>query len=189
MALGQEAQTQQPAPQQPTQQAVPSAPTQMGVYYKEASTWKFLDKAPLSLPKAKGTFGMVMSGGIAAAKISCVTKGVTSPSVINGQPEFRFVAMQSLISVRDIAIVKFQINQGNRELLVSKIHGMWSGYQNPGYRPEDLVGVVVETNSDGSLTVKPQTQLPAGEYLLVGGGLCAGWDFTVAATNSVPPSK
>jgi hypothetical protein len=153
-------------------------PTAQGVYQEDGtSTWKLMDKAPMPQLKTKGAWAAAFSYGAASVKAICAFSGPKATNVATNHPRFLFVAMQSLISMRDIAIVRLQASKDKREVQYASARA-WSGPK-LAYRVEDLVDFSVQTNADGSFTVEPKVELQPGEYLLTAGPGCNGRDFTV----------
>jgi hypothetical protein len=139
-------------------------PTAAGLYYSSPSGPSRLELATNSGHKISGLAEAVFSYGIAKAKGKWVYR---NPAAIvqlsDHRPVFTLVS-QIDVSTQAIVLLRFDVKKDHREAQYIEV-GVWTGAKT---EDKNTVPVAVTRipNSD-SLTIVPQSDLPAGEYLLI----------------------
>jgi hypothetical protein len=155
-----------------------AVPTTVGLYYATPSGPSRLELATNSGYKTTGTAKAAFSYGIAKAKGKWLYRNpAASAQLSDHRPVFTLVS-QIDVSTQAIALLRFDVTKDHREAQYFE-YGMWTGI-----KAEDknvLPTTVTRIPNSNNLTIVPQNDLPAGEYLLItdSGKGTEGYDFGV----------
>jgi hypothetical protein len=154
------------------------APTVPGLYYSSASGPSRAELATNAGFKTTGVAKSAFSYGIAKAKGKWIYHNPGAIAQLSDhRPVFTLVS-QVDISTQAIALVRFDVKKDHREAQYFE-YGLWTGVKE---QDKDVIPLIVTriTNSN-NLTIVPQTDLSAGEYLLItdAGKGADGYDFGV----------
>jgi hypothetical protein len=153
-------------------------PITAGLYYSSPTGLSRLELATNSGLKTTGTAKSAFSYGIAKAKGKWLYRNSAATTQLSDRrPEFTLVS-QIDVSTQAIALIKFDVKKDRREAEYMEF-GVWTGTK---IEDKNVVPVTVTRLPDSNnMTIAPQSDLPAGEYLLItdSGKGADGYDFGV----------
>jgi len=153
-------------------------PTPAGLYYSSPSGPSRLELATNSGFKTTGVAKSAFSYGIAKAKGKWLYRNPAAMAQFpDHRPVFTLVS-QIDVSTQAIALLRFDVKKDRREAQYFE-YALWTGV-----KAEDknvLPVAVTRIANSNNLTIVPQTDLPAGEYLLITDATkgADGYDFGV----------
>lgn len=153
-------------------------PTVSGVYYSSTQAPTRMELATSSGFKTSGALGAAFSYGIAKVKGKWLYRNTTAAAQLpDRRPAFTLVS-QIDVSTQAIALVKFDVKKDHREAQMCEA-SVWTGVKTEN--PEVIPLSVTRIPNTNTLTIVPQNDLPAGEYLLItdAGKGYDGYDFGV----------
>jgi hypothetical protein len=153
-------------------------PTAVGLYFSSPSGPSRLELATNSGFKTTGTAKSAFSYGIAKAKGKWLYRNSAATAQLSDhRPVFTLVS-QIDVSTQAIALLRFEVKKDHREAQYFE-YGVWTGVkaEDKNILPVTVKRIAVSNN----LTIVPQNDLPAGEYLLItdAGKGADGYDFGV----------
>ena len=155
-----------------------SVPTALGCYYSSPSGPSRLELATNSGFTTSGSTKAVFSYGIAKIKGKWLYRNPAAIAQLSDhRPTFTLVS-QTDVSTQAISLLRLEVKKDHREAQYIEV-GAWSGAK---VEDKNVLPVsVTRIPNSNNLTIVPQNDLPAGEYLLitdVGKG-ADGYDFGV----------
>jgi hypothetical protein len=154
-----------------------TAPTVAGLYFQTESAYTRMELATSSGFKTHGALKSGFSYGIAKVKGDWLYRGTSAAAQLTNRPTFVLVS-QIDVSTQAIALVRFEVKKDHREAQYCEA-GAWSGVtvENKNMIP---LTVTRQPNTN-TLTIRPASDLPAGEYLIIADQTKGydGYDFSV----------
>jgi hypothetical protein len=155
-----------------------NVPTVTGLYYSSTSESSRMELATSSGFKTSGVAKAAFSYGIAKVKGKWLYHNSTaSIQLPDRRPAFTLVS-QIDVSTQAIALLRLDIKKDRREAQYCEA-SVWTGV-NAGNQ-DTIPLTVTRISNTNTLTIIPQSDLPAGEYLLItdAGKGYDGYDFGV----------
>jgi len=155
-----------------------SVPKAAGLYYLSPSGPLRLELATNSGFKTSGSTKAMFSGGIAKVRGKWLYRNPAATAQLSDhRPTFTLVSLLD-VSTQIIALLRFEIKKDHREAQYVEV-GAWTGAK---MEDKDVVPLTVtRIPNSNNLTIVPESDLPAGEYLLITdpGKGTDGYDFGV----------
>jgi hypothetical protein len=155
-----------------------TVPTVAGTYYQSGSGPSRLELAISSGFKTSGMAKAAFSYGIAKVKGKWLYRNPAAAlQLADHRPVFTLVSLID-VSTQAVALIRLDVKKDQREAQYCEV-GAWSGAKVEDQNIMPLT--VTRIANTNNLTVTPQADLPAGEYLLItdqGKGY-DGFDFGV----------
>lgn len=155
----------------------PRPPTNTGVYYLAGKQWKPIKPLLHSGLKVRGQGWWP----ITSLKNVLVYRGKTSPYLTSNQPTFCVVGPSKFVE-RNAVVVQTKVKGKNRELQISKGGDLFHDAE-IGHREKDVFQLRVLENRDTLILLRPDGELPRGEFVLSLDGQPVStpiYDFTVS---------
>lgn len=153
-------------------------PTTVGLYYASPSGPSRLELATNSGFKTSGGAKAAFSYGIAKVKGKWLYRNPAAIAQLSDHRPVFTLASQMDVSTQAIALQRLEVKKDHREAQYIEV-SVWTGAK---VEDKDIVSLTVtRIPNSNNLTIVPQIDLPAGEYLLttdVGKG-ADGYDFGV----------
>jgi hypothetical protein len=155
-----------------------TVPTVAGTYYQAASGPSRLELATSSGFKTSGMAKAAFSYGIAKVKGKWLYRNPAAAlQLADHRPVFTLVSLID-VSTQAVALIRLDVKKDQREAQYCEA-GAWSGVK---VEDQNIIPLAVTRIANtNNLTITPQADLPAGEYLLItdqGKGY-DGFDFGV----------
>ena len=154
------------------------APTAYGLYYSSPSGPSRMELVTNSGFKTSGSTKAIFSYGIAKIKGKWLYRNsAANVHLSDRRPVFTLVSVID-VSTQSVTLLPFDVKKDHREAQYIEV-GAWSGAKMEDKNVVPLT--VTRIANSNNLTIVPQADLPAGEYLLItdAGKGADGYDFGV----------
>jgi hypothetical protein len=157
-------------------------PQQDGFYYKDGQGWQKLQPISMAGGGLKHVGKMFVPG--LTPQMVWTFRGAEAPiQITERRPSFYVKELPALANIagrseRDLVIVRFDKKKDHRELQTTNGGNMFTF--KAGLSKDRVPDITTKTISDGVFMVRPNGDLPSGEYLLTFSAMgITGYDFSV----------